>query len=459
MTNLVVVHTDDTGRYVEPHGYAVPTPNLSTVADEGVTFRNAHCACPTCSPSRGALMTGRSPHSNGLIGLTHRGFAMDDYDDHLVRHLGRNGYETALCGQQHEADGGTESGDPARDVLGYDRLPEDPGGDGPDVGGLDEHHGMTARDCATARAAAGYVRERAGDDGDQFFLSVGLDNTHRDFPGEHDVDPARVQPPEPVPDVPATRADMAGFVAGAGVVDACVGHVLETLRETGTLSETLFVFTTDHGPAFPFMKCDLTEGGLGVALLARFPDSYRGRTVDALVSQIDLLPTFCAYLDLPTPDGVEGHSLRPLLDGEVGRVRDAVFGEMTYHAAYEPKRSVRTDRYRYVRRFDDFDRHVLANTDDGPTKQFLLDHGLDERTRPREALYDRYHDPGECENLVDDPEYADAREDLAGRLAAWMERTDDPLLDGPVSKPAGARINVQDARQPGEERYEDPGIR
>jgi arylsulfatase A-like enzyme len=81
--NLVIVHTDDTGRYVSPYGYGVDTPALQTLARDGVLFRNAYCAGPTCSPSRGALLTGSSPHSNGLIGLAHRGFEMHDYGRHL----------------------------------------------------------------------------------------------------------------------------------------------------------------------------------------------------------------------------------------------------------------------------------------------------------------------------------------------------------------------------------------
>lgn len=86
MPNAVVVHTDDTGQYIEPYGHDVSTPNLQEMAEEGVLFRNAFCAAPTCSPSPGAMFSGQAPHSNGLTGLAHRGFAMGDYSQHLVRH-------------------------------------------------------------------------------------------------------------------------------------------------------------------------------------------------------------------------------------------------------------------------------------------------------------------------------------------------------------------------------------
>jgi len=124
MTNIVYVHTDNSGRYIEPYGYDVPTPTLQSIAEDGLLFRQAISPAPTCSPSRGAMMSGCSPHSNGLNGLAHLGFSMDDYDQHLVQFLGRNGYETALCGQQHEAnpDGVTRGSGPHRRLRGPTRA-------------------------------------------------------------------------------------------------------------------------------------------------------------------------------------------------------------------------------------------------------------------------------------------------------------------------------------------------
>jgi arylsulfatase A-like enzyme len=434
MTNIVYVHTDNSGRYIEPYGYDVPTPTLQSIAEDGLLFRQAISAAPTCSPSRGAMMTGSSPHSNGLDGLAHLGFSIDDYDQHLVQFLGRNGYETVLCGQQHEANpDGVTRAEAGREILGYDRTPADPG----PTDDFEAPHELAEDDYASARAAAEYIRE---DHSEPYFLSVGLDRPHIPFPREDpDVDPNYVRPPEPIPDVPAARRDMAGYITAAGFVDDCVEHVYDALRESGELNDTLFVFTTDHGIQFKNGICDLFETGIGVSLITRFPDGPRGEVTDALVSQIDLFPTFCDYLDLETPEYVEGTSMRPLIRGETDSIRSEAFSEVTYHAAYEPKRCVRTDRYKYIRRFDEeFTRYVLPNIDDTATKEFLLDHGLADQERPREALYDLYHDPQERDNRVEDPDYADVYDDLRGRLEEWMEETDDPLLDGPVPKPEGA---------------------
>ncbi|MFL5903661.1 MAG: sulfatase-like hydrolase/transferase, partial [Solirubrobacteraceae bacterium] len=96
--NIVYIHSHDTGRYVQPYGRQVVTPNIQRLADQGLLFRNAFSAAPSCSPSRAALLTGRWPHCNGMNGLAHRGFALDDPSQHIVNTLKGAGYWTAMVG-------------------------------------------------------------------------------------------------------------------------------------------------------------------------------------------------------------------------------------------------------------------------------------------------------------------------------------------------------------------------
>src|SRR5260370_33111067 len=77
--NIIYIHSHDTGRYLEPYGHAVPAPNLQRLARQGVLFRQAFNAGPTCSPSRASLLTGMCPHSNGMFGLAPRGVVRHDY--------------------------------------------------------------------------------------------------------------------------------------------------------------------------------------------------------------------------------------------------------------------------------------------------------------------------------------------------------------------------------------------
>ncbi len=446
--NIIYLHTHDTGRYIEPYGFAVPTPNLQTLASEGMMFRQAFSTAPTCSPSRAGLLTGTAPHSCGMLGLAHRGFQLRDYDQHLVRFLKGQGYTTALCGVQHEA--------PQAELIGYDTILDmdhpklDPKLRRSAPGPLDR----SQRDLRNAQYAADYVR-RAPDD-TPFFLAFGMFNTHREFPDlDGTVNPNYVRPPHPLPDTEATRRDFATYIQAARVVDECVGLVLQALAETGRDQDTIVVFTTDHGLALPNMKCTLWDTGIGVSLLLRYPGQQSaGLACDALVSHLDVFPTLCDLAELPKPDWLQGTSLLPLLNGEAQEVRDAIFAEVSWHAAFEPQRAVRTQRYKYIRRFQGVTHVVPANIDDSWSKDVLLEHDLLETPRPEEALYDVMLDPTERVNLAYLPKHEDVRRQLATALEQWMEITDDPLCSGALERPAGAVINRQNCISPSEESFE-----
>jgi arylsulfatase A-like enzyme len=414
--NIVYLHSHDTGRYVQPYGQQIVTPNIQRLADQGLLFRQAFCAAPSCSGSRACLLTGQWAHVNGMTGLAHRGWQLEDYGRHIVHPLREAGYWSALIGEQHL------SVDPG--VLGYDHVV--------DIG--------TTRVHSIAPAAKQLLRSRPPE---PFFLSVGFFETHREF-----FEPSSVRdalygaPPAHLPDTPETRADMASFKASARSLDQGVGAVLHALDEQGLADDTLVVLTTDHGLPFPGAKGTLSDRGLGVMLVVRGPGGFHGGHVtDALVSQVDLYPTLCALAGAPLPDGLHGRSLLPLVRREAEQVRDELFAELTYHAAYDPMRAIRTRRHKLIRHFGDRLEPVLPNVDDSPSKDLLVAAGWGRTPRPRVELYDLLMDPGEMRNLAGLPAHADVEAELATRLDAWMHETDDPLLDGPVTPPPGATVN------------------
>lgn len=427
MLNIIYFHTHDTGRYIQPYGYGVPTPNLQQLAEDGTLFRQAFCAGPTCSPSRTGLLSGMSPHTAGMTGLAHRGFRMNDTSQHLASFLSRSGYETVLCGEQHEA--------PVAEIdqLGYTR----------NLRALNTEKTHEAKDLKTAQLAADFIRESHDK---PFFASVGLFNTHRAvalFPEtSHPVDSRYVMPPHPMYDTPQNREDMAGFIASAGVADRCIGIVREALEQTGQWDDTIFIYTTDHGIAFPHMKCNLYDTGIGVSLIMHIPGMGEGRVVDSLVSQVDLFPTLCDLLGLAKPDWLQGESMLPILKGDADEIRSELFAEVSYHASYEPMRCIRTKRYKLIRFYDNHDELVMPNIDDGFSKRFLVESGIRDRRRKKEMLFDLYLDPVERENLIDDPAYRAIAEELSEGLLSWMKRTGDPLLEGgQVPLPEGAWVN------------------
>ncbi|MBN1557990.1 MAG: sulfatase [Lentisphaerae bacterium] len=426
--NLLIVHAHDVGRYSPPYVPDLPTPNLERFAREGIVFRNMHTAAPTCSPSRAALWTGRTAHEAGMLGLVHRGFDMHDRSRHLARHLASNGYHTVLAGQQHEFE--ESRGEPVYTV----RLPR-PEGD------------REAVDRDAAEQAAAFLRRAPAS---PWMLSVGFFYPHRPFLPARDATLAqRVRVPECLPEdvreLPEVRRDVADYVTSLACTDAHFGLVLDALEASGQADRTIVLFTTDHGIAFPEMKCNLTAHGTGIACLLRAPGTEAGREIDALVSNMDVFPTLCDLLGVSAPADLHGVSMAPLLDGRATSVREDIFSEINFHAAAEPARCVRTEDWNLIVRFDDDPRKPLANVDGSPTRDRWLEAGYGAAPMIPVGLYDLRKDPLERHDVSDRPESAGMRKDLEARLSRWLEQTDDPLLKGPLRVPAGARIATREA--------------
>ncbi len=430
--NIIYLHTHDTGRYIEPYGYNVPTPNLLNLAREGTLFRQAFSVAPTCSPSRSALLTSLPPHTNGMYGLAHRGFKLHDINQHIVKFLNKNNFETVLCGVQHVVH-------PDPKDIGYQKIITS--------GDISVDGTNYTVDEANALRVDKYLKEKKDK---PFFLSYGMYNTHRDWPEiDKDNDANYVMPPFPIYDTAATRKDYAGYITSAKIVDRSVKIVLDALKEAGLENDTFVIFTTDHGLAFPNMKCNLYDTGIGVSLIIKYPHNMqKGKAVDSLVSHLDIYPTICEILKLDPPKHLTGHSLMPILENRAYEIRDEIFAEVTYHAVYEPMRCVRTKKYKLIKFFDEYKYPLPANIDGSAAKDFMVENGFLKQKHAGMMLYDLYLDPVERVNLAHDEAYADVLENLSLRLNNWMTETKDPLLKGKIEKPYGAITNKRDCYSP-----------
>lgn len=440
MFNVIYAHTHDSGRYMSPYGYALNTPNIQKFAEESILFRQAFCSSPTCSPSRAALTTGMTAHTSGMLGLTHRGFALLDSRRHLSWFFHDRQFETALAGVQHETTQVSE--------LGYDRVLS-----------YARTQNLSRRDTDihNALSAAAFIREEHKS---PFFLSFGMSNTHRPYPDHREAGlrPDYMLPPWFMEDTPENRSDIADYACAIQTVDECMGIIMKALRESGRNQDTIVLFTTDHGLPMPMMKCNLLDAGIGVAMILSYPGNpATGSICDQLVSHVDVFPTLCEILGLRKPDWLQGVSLLPLIEKGVP-TREAIFAEVNYHASYEPMRCVRTARHKLIIRYDDRLYPALANIDSSPAKERLISAGFAEYEHPREALYDLRIDPAEKVNLACNPSYAQALDDLRARLMDWMRLTDDPLLryKHRIPKPRGAKVNPRECREPDCGIYESP---
>jgi len=409
--NIVQFIWHDLGDNLSCYGKPeIPSPRLEALAAEGVVFENNFCTSPQCSPARGSIMTGRYPHSNGLMGLTHRGWSYSEGERDLPMILNDAGFTTCLIGHQHERN---------RDELTYARHDTS----------VTRNHEVADKACAFFGSDAAKAQP--------FYTNVGFSDVHRNFGLDYDPEVlAKVKVPGFLPDLPVVRKDLATFYENIRRADAAVGRVLDALRDAGLEKDTLVVFTTDHGMPFPRAKMSCYDPGIHTALILRLPGVIEaGSRVSHLVSHVDLLPTLLDALGVAVPENVQGRSFWPLLTGGTYEPRTEVIADVTWHGGqYDPTRCIRTGRWKYIHNFIP-GRPVLIQ---GPAGQ-RYGAGIIDRYfsawRPEHELYDLDADPDEKKNLADDPEMADVLTDLQQRLHRILEDTGDPLLKGDIPSP------------------------
>jgi arylsulfatase A-like enzyme len=430
--NVLLVTTHDLGRHLGCYGWDVDTPRIDAIAAEGVRFDRPFCVAPQCCPSRSAMLTGLYPHENGMMGLVHRGWELDEGVRALPGLLRDAGYATYLADFQHVA------ADPER--LGFEtRI----GKKDPDRGALD-----------TAAAFEAAVGELA--DEQPFYAQVGFDEVHhpwrRDYVDDAAYaakDPDAVELPYHLEDADDdTRRQYADFLTLVeSVLDPAVGRIVNALDDAGLAENTLVLFLADHGISFGQharrgAKLHPTNAGLGITTIARHPALDDG-PCDDLVSNVDITPTVLDFCGVDAPVDFSGRSVRGAVDGRVDDYtpRERVFAEQTWHGgSLYPFRAVRTE-----------DRKYVVNV---VPRSFCPGDGPDV---PKEECYDLERDPNELDNVAPTrkrgmgppvnetqwrdgtdepvPEYAEDVSRLRTTLHDWLDRTDDPVLDGCLPLP------------------------
>lgn len=413
--NIIVMTCHDLGAHLPCYGVStVRAPRLDELAGQSVVFENAFCTAPQCSPSRASLFTGQYPHRTGVIGLAHDPFSWEMHrpQAHLANRLGNAGYATAGVGVIHEA----------RDIhrLGFDRI-------------LDAPHFLSNE---MADVGGAFIAESARGD-KPFYLQVGFVEPHRpfDFGGAPPDRELGVTVPPYLVDDESAREEFAGFQGAIRQVDRAVGTVLDAIKKSGQADNTIVIFTTDHGIPFPRAKCSVYDPGLRTALMIRWPSAgiAPGRRAQ-MISNIDILPSLLEWCQLPPAEPVDGRSLAAIFAGKSDAGRDRIFGQMTYHDYFDPRRCIRTHRHKLIANFTaapffmnpSQDWRPKTITVDPPNPPYAYHVPIE--------LYDLEADPLETRNLADKPEHAALTRSLANELHEWMTTTADPLLAGvPIS--------------------------
>jgi len=422
--NVLHIITHDTGKYLECYGASVKTPNINKLAQKSTIFTNYFCCAPQCSPSRAGMFSSLVPHRNGMMGLAHRGFELKKGIPYLPEILCKSGYHTTLIGIQHEAEWGKHA------ELGYQ-----------------EFFTSKTTSCVDLGEVLCDILENKPKE--PFFISMGVSETHQRYPVVEHVDET-LKVPDFLPDSIEVKKDIAGLNILVQRVDEMIGKIVTTVEKTKLIDNTLIIFTTDHGIAMPGAKATLFDPGIEIFMMMKGPGLPEGKSINCLSWNIDLLPTILDYLEIEIPTDIDGVSLMPAIRGEKASVRECIYPELTYHAGYDPMRSIRTEKYKYIRCFETRPYYFPVNVDESFSKTLFKKLGYFDRIRPFEFFFDLENDKRERKNLIGEPACKDVIEKFRKQLVDFMKQTMDPLICGPVPLPEGAKLSVPWGHDPKE---------
>jgi arylsulfatase A-like enzyme len=279
-----------------------------------------------------------------------------------------------------------------------------------------------------------------------FYAQVNFQETHRDFGAEGLTDPAKVVLPPYYPDHPVIRKDYADYLDSARRLDGKIARILARLEKEGLADNTVVIFMGDNGEAHIRGKQFCYEEGLRVPLIIRWPKGlpapahYRPGTVDRrLLEAIDMPATLLSLAGAEVPAKMQG---APFLGPKVGAPKQYAFGARDRCDETAMRlRTVRDERYRYIRTFTPEIPFFAPNAYKArqypawtlvpklyaegkldPIQSFLC-----QPRQPEEQLFDLTADPHEIRNLVGSPqpEHAAALARLRAELESWVLRTDD----------------------------------
>lgn len=422
--NIIQIILHDLGRHLNCYGWdSVASPNIDKLARQGVKFNKAFCTSPLCSPSRGSIITGRYPHSNGLIGLAHRGWRLHPEERTLPQLLSQSGYDTLLFGLQHETIHGNAK------TLGY-RYTWEEKVSGPEV---------------TEKFTEWLLGEKMDK---PFFASIGFGLVHRPHSnGIYEAEaPQKVTVPNYLPDIPEVRKDLAAYEALIKEADDAVYKILTAIEEAGITGETLVLFTTDHGTDMPRAKSSLYDPGIEVALVVRYPEVIKaGKQYDCLISNIDILPTLLDAASIKIPEKVQGKSFWNLLKDTRYHPREEIYAERTWHGTYDPVRCIRTQRYKLIHNFRP-GKPPLVSPEFIEAVGVIQTEKFFAKSRPEFELYDLANDPDELTNLYGDGKHEKEEDQLKSRINKFLKDTVDPILKGDIPHP-GRHNDVWDWRK------------
>lgn len=420
----------------------VKTPALDWIAQNGVRFTNAYCNNPICAPSRLSFVSGQYPHTHRFLG--NNNFDANDSNPNTIGALLRRyGYQTAQIGKAHMIKKWDEEAyehirycdlcdadrnDPTTNH--YFRYLVDHGvADMYEDGALPSSHEYNKKQSAiaalpykhsnehwTGQESLDFLKKR--DQGRPFFLHMSFERPHPNWmpAAEHAnlYNPDEIQLAEDYIDwwerqwqgrpafitdfmkgamakfenQEALKKALASHFALVTVIDSEIGKIIDFLSEIDELDNTVIVYSADHGDfagdhGVINKNIGIYESIHKIPFLVKYPNSPSNITSNAIIESVDLLPTICELANVPIPEGIDGCSIIPAVEGKSNGKQFAIC-EWDFPEPQRRVNAIRTQRYRLV-----YYSHSLGG-----------------------ELYDHERDPYELYNLWDNPEYQKVRMEL-----------------------------------------------
>ncbi|MFM2012667.1 MAG: hypothetical protein RLZZ396_1451 [Planctomycetota bacterium] len=436
--NILWVIVEDMSAHFGCYGEkTIATPNVDALASRGTRFSKAFVTAPICSISRSALITGNYQTAYGL--QNHRSSVPGHpiylpHDTPLVPELFKQaGYHVNNLTWEHFL----------KDAAELKKNPEVP------IAKTDYNFEWKPEKCYDKNH---WTLKKPNQ---PFFVQIQLNGGKFRGQAPKEAWPTRVlkelgsitsseavKLPAYLPEHPVIREDWAQYLDCVRYTDYQLGTIVDRLKQSGELDNTVVFFMTDHGISHVRNKQFLYEGGIHVPLVIAGPKVPTGKVREDLVEHIDLAATSLAMAGIAKPGRMNSQDIF----GSSYKPREAVFAARDRaDETVDWIRSVRTDKHKYIRNGFPSRPYLQPNNykDSKAIVQAMRQwHAQGKlnaaqslimaQTREIEELYDLEKDPDELNNLAKDATYGSQLEELRGRLIDWQKRTgDNGLIETP----------------------------
>ena len=422
--NIVLIIADDVSwNDIEPYGHPnIKTPNLNKMAKAGMLFNQAFLTTSSCSPSRTSIISGLYPHNTDAEQLS---WPLPEGKKTFVQQLKNAGYWTGLAGKYH-------MGEPAKDD--FDELLEMQWKDAPI--GLDRR---LVGDGSGCDEWIKLLKDRPK--GKPFFTWLASFDAHRPFYtgiSDNPYGPEDVIIPPYMPKTNKVKEDFSLYYDEISRMDSYIGQVIAELDEQGVTENTLILFISDNGRAFPRDKTTLYDGGIKTPWIVKWPAKIKAGSVNNnLVSSADIASTFMSAAGLKPLEEFDGEDIMPLLLGGNKALHSEIYAEDHFHDFEDYTRAVRTQQFKYIKNYypdlpntpsadvlrdrtwkSMVEEHKKGNLNEAQMRCF-------EMPRPEEELFDVIADPNELNNLAQNKDYFDVLNNMRSRLETIRTSTKD----------------------------------